>query len=87
MEDNQIMEWMREIVQTCDHKNGAISHMRDEITMWRNRFLESLPIDPDTKKAALIYSHFSYTSSIEMCKQSPEELIKIIVDHYENSKK
>jgi hypothetical protein len=74
MADNDLIKWMREIID----QGETSEEMGIEITMWRERFLESLPKHEDKKHAATIWRTFLHIPSKNMNKKPPEVIIKEI---------
>lgn len=76
--DNQIVEWMKEVVNLCDERQGYLKYAGQEVNMWRERFLSTLPKGDDVKKEAKLWSCFLYTPSKEFSTCSPEKHIENI---------
>lgn len=87
MEENKVLEWLREIVETCDNKNEAFKDMRREVDLWRERFLRGFLKGEDTKKEDYMRGCFIYAVSSHMVKDGPEKVLKCAEDYWNDTVK
>jgi hypothetical protein len=72
--EEELIEAMRKIVSFYDNREAS----NKEISMWRNRFLASLPLERDAESGAKLWSVFLYMPTTAMIAKSPERHIKDI---------
>lgn len=51
-----------------------------ELRMWRERFLNSQKLPQNPEKGAKVWCSFCGLNSIEMMDETPEKIIKILLD-------
>jgi hypothetical protein len=77
MADN-FMDFIDEIIELRKLENEIIPKFSDEIMMWRQKFLNQLPIYQDEESVAKIWHCFLSASSERMLKDGPDQYLKDI---------
>ena len=76
---NDIIEYMREVIEVWDARDDA----NKEIRMWRERFLNEIPKYNDAKHAAKVWMSFLSIPTSKFIKQTPQSHIKEIENFLE----
>jgi len=79
MNADELMKALKEIISAYEDSsyNGFL---RQELRMWRERFI---PEYDEHEKSIWIWKEFMGTESIEMIRQTPEEIMKKLLLDYE----
>lgn len=75
MEENALVGCLRDLLDAYDFRNKGIAVLNQEIKMWRERFLYSLPKLEDTEKAAALWMTFLAIPSEGFKTFSPEKMM------------
>lgn len=77
---NELIEGLKDLISAYD----TLENGNDEIRMWRDRYLGTLPLYEDKKFAARIWMMFLYMPSKTMMQKSPEDWIRELEDEEKN---
>ncbi len=84
--ENEMISWMRDLVDAYDHREQSMGPVEKENRMWRNKFLNSLEKKKDPKKAAIVWNTFMAIPSSDFMGSHLEDGIFLpekLINHIE----
>ena len=86
MEENQLVECLRDLLNAYEYRERTEKSYKEEITMWREKFLNSLPKLNNAEKEARLWCMFLGIKSCDIGLYRPDHHIERIMRYLDESK-